>query len=260
MYYKAFQHGNEEGTYQSKHDPLKVQYKVGQTYAIDGDAPPELCKRGYHACTVPINCFHESYGYKYEYDALGIVELSGERVRNDLKTASSSMRIIRILTREEMSSLCTGVLLRDGSFYTENIDCKPAYTTQWWYKNARLHRDGDEPAIICSTGIDGPNDWHCNRLHRDSDSDSDSVCINTMWAKNGVLHRDGDKPAMVCDSTTMQWYWNGRLHREGDKPARICNGSMEWYVNGALHRGEDKPARICADGSMEWYMNGKFRR
>jgi len=44
--------------------------------------------------------------------------------------------------------------------------------TQSWYKEGVLHRDGDQPAIIC---------WNGTRI----------------WYKEGWLHRDGDKLAII---------------------------------------------------------------
>ena len=83
-----------------------------------------------------------------------------------------------------------------------------ADSTQVWYKNGKLHREGDLPAVIWS---DGRQEW---------------------WV-NGERHREGDLPAIIDDEGTQVWYKNGKLHREGDLPAVILfDGTQEWWVNG----------------------------
>jgi hypothetical protein len=101
-----------------------------------------------------------------------------------------------------------------------------------WYKNDKLHRDGDLPAVIWA---DGTQEWY----------------------KDGKLHRDGDKPAVIEADGTQEWYQNGKPHRDGDKPAVILpDGTQYWYKDGKLYRDGDKPAVIRADGTQEWYRNG----
>jgi hypothetical protein len=263
IYYKAFQHGCEEGRYQSKHDLLKVQYTVGQTYTIAGNEPPILCKRGYHACAIPLNCFEETYGYNYDNDVLGVVELSARCDTDGEKTVGSSMKIIRILTREETNTLCSGVRLRNGSFiYAHDVDgiaSIPAYMKQYWYSSGRLHRDGDKPAIISDTGS---TRWYCNgKLHRDGDKPAIIHIRGGMeWFVNGKLHREADKPAIICYNGSMQWFCNDRSHRDGDKPANIIEYLLEWFVHGKLQRDGDKPARLYVVGYAEWYWNGLLHR
>ena len=72
---------------------------------------------------------------------------------------------------------------------------------------SRLHREGDEPAIICENG-------------------------SKIWYKNGQLHREGDLPAYIDANGNKYWFKNGQYHREGDLPAYIdVNGSKKWYKN-----------------------------
>jgi hypothetical protein len=51
---------------------------------------------------------------------------------------------------------------------------------QHWFKNGKLHRDNDLPAIIWASG-------------------------NLEWYKNGKLHRDNDLPAIIQDGSLF-WY------------------------------------------------------
>jgi hypothetical protein len=265
-YYKSFQCGSEEDAYQSKCDRLKVQYKIGQTYTIDGDAPPELCKRGYHACTVPINCFR-GYGYNYQDDVLGEVELGGELLTDGVKTVGSTMKLIRILTQEEKNVMCSGVHLGDRSFvYAHDVNgiaCIPTTAAQCWLLNGKPHRSGDKPAVI--TYEDGLQlSWYCDGIvHREGDKPAIVYGDGSMmWYYNGKLHRDGDKPSTIYSNGSMDWYFHNRMHRDGDKPAMICGGgNMHWFVNGLRHRDGDKPAALDSLYSrFDWYVNGERHR
>lgn len=53
--------------------------------------------------------------------------------------------------------------------------------TKEWYKDGRLHRDGDLPAIEWASG-------------------------NKSWLKDGLLHRDGGKPAIERVNEDNEWY------------------------------------------------------
>ena len=76
-----------------------------------------------------------------------------------------------------------------------------------WWKNGKLHGDGDKPAIIFPDG-------------------------GKKWYKNGVLHRDGDKPAVININGTKVWWKNGKIHRDGGKPAATnSDGRKEWWEN-----------------------------
>jgi hypothetical protein len=57
-----------------------------------------------------------------------------------------------------------------------------------WYKDGKLHRDGDKPAIIWADG---------------------SKC----WYKDGLQHRDNDLPAVIWADGTQEWYRNGVQYR-----------------------------------------------
>jgi len=76
------------------------------------------------------------------------------------------------------------------------------------FKNGKLHRVGDKPAIVYASG-------------------------NKEWWKDGKIHREGDKPAFIGADGTKEWFKNDKIHREGDKPARVlANGDKEWWKNG----------------------------
>ena len=83
---------------------------------------------------------------------------------------------------------------------------------QRWYRDGKLHRDGDLPAIIFADG---------------------SQC----WYKYGRRHRSGDLPAEIWAYGTQRWYKDGKLHRDGDLPAEIrTDGAQFWYKDGHRYK------------------------
>jgi len=106
--------------------------------------------------------------------------------------------------------------------------------TQKWYKEGKLHRDGDQPAVI----------------HREGTQE---------WYKKGKCHRDGDQPTVIYADGGQEWFKEGKCHREGDRPARIyANGSQVWCKEGNIHRDGDQPAIINVDGLQKWFKEGVF--
>jgi hypothetical protein len=102
-----------------------------------------------------------------------------------------------------------------------------------WYKDDKLHRDGDRPALEYPSG-------------------------DREWYKEGKLHRDGNLPAIECASGYRAWYKDGLRHRDGDLPAiEDADGTGEWYKNGLRHRDGDLPAIVDASGTRYWYKEGR---
>jgi hypothetical protein len=105
---------------------------------------------------------------------------------------------------------------------------------QEWYKEGKLHRDCDLPAIIYPNG-------------------------SKHWYKKGKLHRDGDLPARFYAGGEQEWYKEGKLHRDGDLPAVIyADGDQQWYKEGKRHRDGDLPAIIYPNGYQCWCKEGKL--
>jgi hypothetical protein len=108
---------------------------------------------------------------------------------------------------------------------------------KWYNRAGQLHRDGDLPAIIDSSG-------------------------GKHWCKNGIRHRDGDLPAAIYTNGCLLYYKDGKIHRDGDLPAHITENSGPfwncnyWYKDGKLHRDGDLPAMVHEDGRKSYYKNG----
>jgi len=88
--------------------------------------------------------------------------------------------------------------------------------TQLWYRNDKLHRDGDLPAIILP---DGSKEWYINdRRHRENDLPAIVAGRIEEWWRYGKKHRDTrDKenpadhlsPAIICPIRGKQYWIDG---------------------------------------------------
>jgi hypothetical protein len=146
------------------------------------------------------------------------------------------------------------------------------HVVEAWCRRGRLHRGGDNPAVIMS---DGTQKWFVNGTkHRSGDKPAVVGANGYLeWAIKGKTHRSGDQPAII-DNGTYKWYSHGIIHRENDMPAiikmknteedeKFSNGvcCLQWYKHGNLHRDNDKPALIdTVEREMGWYVNGNPSR
>ena len=142
-------------------------FKVGQTYELPDGETPELCKRGFHFCEIPLNC--NNYYYK---DSARYAEIVAWDVLHDEdKSVARKITITREIPREEWDYLegkfeghmSTGYI-KKGKWHREDGPAyEGAYGTKIWYKNGQCHRAGG-PAI---ERADGSKEWYENdRLHR----------------------------------------------------------------------------------------------
>lgn len=127
------------------------QFEVGQKYVHNGTI--ELCRNGFHACINPSDVF--SY-YYHDTDRYAEVLVEDFTVGND-KLVSKIITIVREISRVEFCDMCNGKT--------------NSYGTTYWYKNGKLHRDNDQPAVIYANG-------------------------SRRWYVNGNLHRNNDKPVV----------------------------------------------------------------
>lgn len=123
-----------------------------------------------------------------------------------------------------------------------SFDDLPAIKVQGycaWYKNGKLHRDGDKPAVIKGENTDIPE-----------------TCIQEWWL-NGRPHREGDRPAYI-NGNREEWWRDGFVYRDGDRPSIITGDRHEWRCSGNLHREGGRPAVLnVRTNQKEWYIHGK---
>lgn len=92
-----------------------------------------------------------------------------------------------------------------------------------WYKDGKLHREDDLPAII----VDIPDE------------------IRKKYQKeNKKLHLNG-----------CHWWINNQHHRDDGPASEYANGDKHWYKENMKHR-EDGPAVERIDGTEEWWVFG----
>lgn len=108
-------------------------------------------------------------------------------------------------------------------------------TAEWLDPEGRRHRDGDEPAVVMSSGT-------------------------KMWYQHGKLHRADGRPAIEWSTGCKWWYAHGKRHREGGLHAiEWASGDKWWYTHDKLHRDHGLPAIESADGGKQWYVDGDLR-
>ena len=109
-------------------------------------------------------------------------------------------------------------VLEPEDIYTEKVD---EFGTKRYFKDGKLHRDVDEPAVILSDG-------------------------SKFYYKNGELHRDGDEPAVIYTDGTEE-YW-----KNGVKYTKEQVEKMEEIRRRILNRNAKSCARYWYDKT---YMN-----
>ena len=79
-----------------------------------------------------------------------------------------------------------------------------------YYKNGKLHRDNDLPAVEWNNG---DKEWH------------------KEWHKEGKIHRIDD-PAIEDNYGNKHWYKEGKKHRDNGPAVEYFDGDKLWYYEG----------------------------
>lgn len=82
-----------------------------------------------------------------------------------------------------------------------------------YYKNNKIHRDDDLPAIIQKDG-------------------------SLQWWINGYPHRENN-PAEIRIDGTKYWYNHGQKHRIGGPAVEHVDGKKEWWIEGKEYSEEE---------------------
>jgi hypothetical protein len=140
-----------------------------------------------------------------------------------------------------------------------------------YYKDGKVHRDDDLPAIEWN---DGDKYWYQKgQLHRLNGPSVESMNGAKIWHQNGLLHRLNG-PAYEELNGYKEWYINDEQYSE-EEYNEIVSGKnvidekyeikklddrIEYRYKGKLHRDNDLPAIEWNDGGKEWHQNGKYHR
>jgi hypothetical protein len=94
-----------------------------------------------------------------------------------------------------------------------------------WYKNGKIHRRDDLPAII-TTYMNGK--------------------IEFTWYKDGVIHRDNGLPAKISSDLSATWYIDGEIkNAEPNMPAIVTPDSISYFNDGILSSNNPElPAKV----------------
>jgi hypothetical protein len=179
-----------------------------------------------------------------------------------------------------------------GLLHRNSLPAVSGKNHQCWFVHGKLHRDGDQPAVVSRHNISLTKDDF--KKFKNSGNDIgyyyNGRTHTSMWFRHGKLHRDNDRPALITPELT-RWYSCGKLHRDNDLPAEIqnlgvvdanikeaywvlpkekvvslldefgaANYGQKWYQHGRLHRDGDLPAVICLNGDKFYYRNGQNYR
>lgn len=82
-----------------------------------------------------------------------------------------------------------------------------------FYKDDKLHRDDDLPAVINADGY-------------------------KFWYSKGELHREG-KPAIQGPEGDQAYYFNGKLHNEEGPALTNKFGKQEWHIDGIQYTQQE---------------------
>ena len=80
------------------------QFEIGKTYTMMEGEPVKLCKRGFHACEKPLDCFGYYAPGLSRYCEVELADVSGER-SGDSKRVAKTITIIKELTKDEMHDI-----------------------------------------------------------------------------------------------------------------------------------------------------------
>lgn len=165
-----------------------------------------------------------------------------------------------VLYRPSTNKIKSEVWALNGEIYKKIIyDTFSNKCTETWFKDGKMHRDGDLPAyIIYNEKGTFPRDliWYQHgKIHREEDlpsiewyNDIKGYVYYRSWCKNDVYYRENDLPTVEKYNeqgivTSQEWHsGDGKFHREGG-PALIQYSSdgksilnKKWYKNGVEYK------------------------
>lgn len=147
------------------------KYEVGKTY--EHFTKLELCAAGFHFCKELRFCFR--YYRNDGFNRFLKVEVLGKVITEPYsnKYVTNKIKIISILSEEEINLLTTGLFIQEG-------------VKKEWLVNGKLHKE-DGPAVEYESG-------------------------QKEWWTDGLLHRE-DGPAIEYADGRKEWYWHGWIRQ-----------------------------------------------
>lgn len=95
---------------------------------------------------------------------------------------------------------------------------------------AKLNSVNDKPAILYPNG---DSYWYKEgKIHRDNDMPAVVTYNAEMWLQDNKHHRDNDLPAIIFKEGSQKWYHHGKRHRDTGPAIIKINGDKEFWKNG----------------------------
>ena len=218
------------------------QYEVGQVYSMDES--PKCCKKGFHFCKKPSDCFQY---YRFHPDnKVAEVEALGEIDTDGVKSCTNKIKIVREIPWTELLNIvnegesCTG-LCNTGDCNTGNCN-----TGDWNTGNCNT---GDWNTGNCNTGDRNTGNWNtgnrntgdCNTGNRNTGDWNTGNCNtgdwntgnyntgdwNTTSFSSGVFNTEEAKILMFnrpSDWLYVDWLNSAARHLLGQIP----KNTVEW--------------------------------
>ena len=138
-------------------DGYYMVYEVGKTYIHDGDI--SICKSGFHFCE-QLKDVHEYYSLSEEFHVFAEIEASGIVIRGEDKSVCSELKIIRLLSEEEVLRLVNTGTDNTGLFNSGNQNSGNLNSGNWnsgnrnsGNRNSGNWNSGDFNTIDYSSGF-----------------------------------------------------------------------------------------------------------
>jgi hypothetical protein len=263
----------------------------GKTYSTNN--PPLMWKNGFRFTDMPLDLFK-----KFDDDPnieYAMIHVLGDMVHNLEYNYSltNKFKIIKVMSKDQILDMMIDgktvtlagdqITIMNKVFHSiaDNPAIIRASGDMYWYKEGKLHRPNDLPAIIrvnTNHFYDESEPAHSwTRLIRFQNKPytlKDTDLTDKEWYENGIRFRADDKPSVITADNTQYWHSGldsgDYLYRANDKPSIIgSNGTQYWYIldyypgadktkENFLHRDyNDGPAIIESNGTTYWFKYNK---
>jgi len=189
-------------------DGYYMVYEVGKTYIHDGDI--SICKSGFHFCE-QLKDVHEYYSLSEEFHVFAEIEASGIVIRGEDKSVCSELKIIRLLSEEEVLRLVNTGTDNTGLFNSGNQNSGNLNSGNWnsGNRNSGNWNSGDQNSGYQNSGNRNSGNrnsgnWNSGNLNSGwfNAVDYSSGFFNTTPEKVRVFNI---QTGMTCEEFTLKY-------------------------------------------------------
>ena len=199
-------------------DGYYMEYEVGKTYTHDGRVA--LCESGFHFCE-QLKDVHGYYPLSEEFHVFAEIEASGIVIRGEDKSVCSELKIIRLLSEEEVLRLVNTGTDNTGLFNSGNWNSGYRNSGNWnsGYRNSGNLNSGDWNSGNWNSGDQNSGYWNSgyqNSGYRNSgyrnSGNWNSGDFNTIDYSSGFFNTTPEKvrvfniqTGMTCEEFTLKY-------------------------------------------------------